>query len=329
MRGVFETAVLFSFLGLFLPSASQAEEKIDDAWVAKALDEGGKALAKRRALLDGLDETDESRPSAGSLNPRGTLSTTTRSVRKGAHTLIEKKRTYSDQAKQPTITVECENADYTFELGKSSEQSAFALTKYSPVHERKESIARFAGGLHVEVFYHLEGALAALESEKRKHLKRVQYDAPSATLVVEWTVEVKGGRVQERLVLAPTKGWVVLERSAETPKAVASSKYEYGREIEGGPFPTITSSTAWLKEEPNKIARGEVRVLKLERTKLQDSDFRLAAFGLPEPADVKPLARPTPWYLWLLAVAGGAVTVSAGSAALRRYLKRQAASLPS
>jgi hypothetical protein len=65
-----------------------------------------------------------------------------------------------------------------------------------------------------------------------------------------------------------------------------------------------------------------VRVLSLTLTDKTPDDFRLSAFGLPEPADATLPTKPTRWYLWLLVAAGVCAALAFGFASLRRRLAR-------
>ncbi|MBM4073599.1 MAG: DUF4381 domain-containing protein [Planctomycetes bacterium] len=92
----------------------------------------------------------------------------------------------------------------------------------------------------------------------------------------------------------------------------------YGVPVGGVTFPSELKSAYRSKLAdglPNHDTTVRLRSIKL--TTMKPADFRLTAFGLPEPVDV-PTPPPSRWYLWVLLVAG----VSAALAVAIRWQLR-------
>ncbi len=80
---------------------------------------------------------------------------------------------------------------------------------------------------------------------------------------------------------------------------------------------------------PNIISRTEFE--DLQASTIKDEDFRLTAFGLPEPVGIvwddekTPIIQSTPLYVWLFAGAGGFAILAITFAYLRRRVLRKRA----
>jgi hypothetical protein len=318
------SALVFFLCGVLFVLARRAHSQetatIDAEWVARGATEGAALLKKYEDLLSYLEERSE----ATIESPPGGVgqTTTTHSVRLQDNAMIERGRFFSDASRQPRLSLECQNPAYHFSLGKSGKDAPYALNQYAK-GERSTPVWKCTGGLHGEVFYHLKRAIEALTPEKKADLRLVRFDAASALLTLSFTLTLQDERHVQELVLAPTKGWMVISRSVEAPKMVGRYDYTYGRTIEGMHFPTGSTGVTTVKAVvPPRTTRVVVRVLDIKRTEKTPADFRLTAFGFPEPQDVAPLARPTPWHLWTL-LAGAACGAFAFSLTyLRRRLRR-------
>ncbi len=91
--------------------------------------------------------------------------------------------------------------------------------------------------------------------------------------------------------------------------------------IGGVQFPTEykSRSSYFVEGVPNGGETETVTLISLKLTDKRPADFRLAAFGLPEPIDVAPPPE-SKWYLWVLAAAGACAAL----AWLLRYRHRRA-----
>jgi hypothetical protein len=314
------TCVVCVALSIFAaPAWCEGPRAVDAEWLAKGNSEGAAIVAKYQALFVRLDETQEL--TVGNENPRGIRTMTTRSVRLGDNTMLEEGTTYRDPAKQRSLTLECDNADYHFSLGKTSPSSPFALTLYAP-GERKLPLWKRAGGLPGEAYYHLKDAIEALAPDNRANLRAVRFDPKAGLLSIEHERPGSKPRVKEHVIIDPEKTWAITRRQAETPHAVISTDYTYGTVIDGLHYPNgSTSSTTPKPGSPLKPMRFVVRVLDIKRTEKSPEDFRLSAFGMPEPTGAAPPPKPTPWYPWMLAAAGACGALALGFAYLRRRLK--------
>jgi hypothetical protein len=310
-------AALISLSG---SASAQVPAKIDEHWLAKCQAEGTAALAKYAALVPYLDETEEI--SYDSPKP-GELSTiTSRGVRLGETALLEERRRYLGVAKQPELTVACDNEDYIFNLANATPSSAFTLTRYAR-GSRKLAVWKTVGCVHGEAFYTLKLAIEALAPSNRANLLSVRFDQETALLVIEYVRVLPKDRISIRTFIDPDKGWIIRRDQAENTYAFSTLEFSYGKVVEGLTFPTGKTSMRTPKTSgDDKPSRAVTRVLDLKRTTMSAEDFRLAAFGLPEPADVAPRQKPTPWYLWLVAAAGVCGALGFAFDYLRRRRKR-------
>lgn len=297
----------------------QGQENIDVGWLAKGQKDGTAHLGKVEAILDTLEEVREA--DVESNNPRGIRSISSRSLRAGSNTLLETSSFFVDPTKPPSITLECENADYHFSLTKSKQSSPFALTEYAP-GQPKLAVWKKAGGLHAEAYYHLKDAIRALAPEARTNLRAVRFDKGSATLSIMYAKTLRNMPFTETVLVEPDKGWLLKSRRMESPHIIHTTEYNYGKVIDGVTLPTSSTSSTTPKSQkagpPNRIV---VRVTDVRRTTMSSKDFRLSAFGFPEPGESVQMTKPTPWYLRLLAAAVACGLLSYGCVCLRRYLR--------
>jgi hypothetical protein len=123
--------------------------------------------------------------------------------------------------------------------------------------------------------------------------------------------------------LVPARSWVVLGWVSEMTRGGVTRRTVLEREFAPAddpvPLPlrerrTVTSSTSGGR------GRETVMEYKWAKEKADPSEFRLTAFGLPEPPGVK-WDRPTPTYVWVLLAAAVTAALAAGF----RYLARRRA----
>jgi hypothetical protein len=144
-------------------------------------------------------------------------------------------------------------------------------------------------------------------------------------LRIEFT-SVTGTPAENVIYVDPSHGWRVVERRVEASTAAETDRWTYGVVVGGVEFPSEFKTLTTFKgasAPPNMEITG--RLIRLQVTEKTPEDFRLSAFGIPEPVDVGPPPNPTRWYLWLLAAAGCCAAFSLGFAYLRRRQRRHAA----
>lgn len=111
---------------------------------------------------------------------------------------------------------------------------------------------------------------------------------------------------------SPVERWVC--RGATVHKVEDSSRmreevYVYESQAGAG-FPVLKRQETWLrigKEPGNRTRMASTEITEFVRcTPFDDSEFRLSAFGLPEPTDIVWNKR-SYWYLWFMAIAGASI----------------------
>jgi hypothetical protein len=126
--------------------------------------------------------------------------------------------------------------------------------------------------------------------------------------------------------LLPARQWVVAGWVNErTLKGVARRtvlEREFDTATDGLPLPRHEHRLVTVTI-PGSKGRESVTDYKYAKEKADPSEFRLTAFGLPEPPGVK-WERPTPTYVWVLVAAMGFGTL----AVLFRHLARRRSATP-
>ncbi len=107
---------------------------------------------------------------------------------------------------------------------------------------------------------------------------------------------------------SPADGWICCGKQ-DFPVGNYKQVYAYDY-VEGLQFPTLRrmETTPWNNEEKRKVI--EVTEFEHLQAPLPETDFRLTAFGLPEPMGVTWQQQPRYW-LWLLVAAGACAVIAA------------------
>jgi hypothetical protein len=305
-------------------AGAQEDPPIHPAWLEKARIDGKAAYEKYRAVAEHIEETSEMRAdkSPGGIGTTPIRPQTVRdhTVRLGDNFINEKVRLF-EGPDQPMISLECDNTDYHFSLRKSKPDAPYALVGYEP-GRRTLPLAQIGNGLHKDVFSYLRQIVVAAEaSDDNKYLLReLQFDAAKQLLRAVVTTNPRKNPIENTVLVDPGQGWRVVEIRAVNSAGVSTTRVSYGKVVEGVEFPTGQEmlSKSNVDTGPQDID-AKTKLVSLKLTDKTPADFRLTAFGLPEPAEFAPPVRATPWYLWILAAAG----VSAALAAWLRYLHRR------
>jgi hypothetical protein len=321
------------FVALVSVGVARAEERaaIDPAWLDKARTEIKAVWEKYEALSLHLEEEGEIRSdkvpgSTGTLAVFRPQTRRERKVRLGDNVILEQVRILDDQPNKPQIRLECDNSDYAFTLGKSQEDSPYALVEYAP-GKRKLPLVRRGFAFVDFAFQSLHDALGAIENDGQHTLRALRFDETRGLLRIEFENVTQGITSQRALFLDPGQGWRVVEGRSESSYLVGTTRWTYGAVVGGIEFPTeskgLTTHKPGREHPPDFETTG--RLIRLQLTDKTPADFRLSAFGFPEPVDVAPPPKPTPWYLWLLAAAGACAALSFSFAYLRRRQRGHAA----
>jgi hypothetical protein len=280
---------------------SGEDPAIDPVWLAKA--QGGiKAVLDRYdALAERLTEVSETRYKAtqkgGADTYMGDHKRRDRVVRLGKNMILEQTRVLDAEPDHPEIRLSCDNGDYSFTLGKAKEASSYALIDYRP-GARKLPLVRQGGGLHSGMFHSLKGSLSAVEKDPKYSLLSLRYDGAKGALEIRFRFD---DRAEEEIWLDPAHDWRVLERIVETKSLKAQDTFTYGQAVSGLTFPTgsINRTTYKVADAPPNM-EITTELISVGITEATEFDFRLSAFGLPEPPDMPGVSRPgSRSYLWI------------------------------
>ncbi|GIW85246.1 MAG: hypothetical protein KatS3mg107_0906 [Gemmataceae bacterium] len=120
-------------------------------------------------------------------------------------------------------------------------------------------------------------------------------------------------RTKKSYFFDPMRGWVCVGWTHDigTGTCYLESHHEYEGEVEYPPLKVIELGERDHQNSKHYQFRWRIEFIRFERLggKLDESEFRLSAFGLPEPVGVE-WERPVRWYLWLMLA--GVVCLLAG-----------------
>ena len=314
---------LVVFFALALASLARPADipTVDPTWLAKAKTELAMVLEKYDKVSRRLEETSEIRsdkaPGPAGKIPFRPQTRRERVVRLGDDVIIERVRILAGEESKPQILLECENSDYHFKLGKTGEDSSYAFLG-SVLGKPKNPLINQSGGIHVAVFSYLREALGAIDNDGKHTLKGLSFDDAKGLIRIDYSRSVAPPS-DTRLSLDPSRGWRVVEHRVETPSLVATEDWTYGTTVGRLDFPSgFKNLTTYKVAEapPNMEITGKVTSVKL--TDKTPYDFRLSAFGFPEPIGAPPPPKQTRWYIWILVAAGVCALLAFGFAYLRR-----------
>ena len=152
---------------------------------------------------------------------------------------------------------------------------------------------------------------------------RAWRNEPMKVLRVEY-IDMHKNPTTAEYFFSPKDGWLCrgLRRWATgDPNPVVEEVYIY-EPTQGEPFPALKREEQWVRH--GQAPDQDKQTLLTEVTELRragpfpDSDFRLSAFGIPEPEGIEP---PPPSRLWLWLLLGGAAL--AGVAVFFAWLRRR------
>jgi hypothetical protein len=200
---------------------------------------------------------------------------------------------------RPVTTVNCSNEDYHFLLKRDGADSPFVLMKYGSEKPRDDAPVTTLAMYAYDV---LRQIADAAEGRKGYELKLVRWDDRkqllNVHLAVTTTIQNRGTTTQEHDIwLDPNDHWRVAERILSTPTSVTRITIGYGPPIDGLPYPNRITETVTPQGSSDAPAFQIRSELKTGQTRKTPSDFRLSAFGLPEPVD-SPHERRVPSYVW-------------------------------
>lgn len=308
------------FVSTFAPVAI-AQRPSEPEWIERAKNELPKVWERYLQVANRLDSTCEVQTAklAGRERTRPFTPFTRQvwAIRCGECGLWEEARTSQDDTTPAVPVLQCDNPDYHFALTKG--RNGYALLDYA-IGKRQLPLSRQGGLPHEGAYSELRGAQDAVTGANQHELKELRWDRTKQLVHLKYTYSLGDSRVTNELWLDPEKDWRTIERRGETQSAVFTDVYTYGITIEGLEFPTkVVSQTRYKVDNAPPDFEAVARVLSLKVTAKELNDFRLSAFGLPEPADVRPVPPKTPRSLWFI----GAAVLLAILSFVFRYLARR------
>jgi hypothetical protein len=146
-------------------------------------------------------------------------------------------------------------------------------------------------------------------------LKAIRWDEAKRLVYVRFSAkdnEKTPAIDDEELWVDPANHWRIVEMIKRIGGVVVTQILTYGPSVEGLTFPArIDASYIAPSKHPEPSCKCHTTVLRVEKTKKTPSDFRLSAFGLPEPVGKAPAKR-IPNYVWLLAAAVASAVLALG-----------------
>lgn len=319
---------LFVLATLALSSVAGAQPPIEPEWRERAKKEFQQVWDQYLKVANRLDATCEGQTAKlpGPDRARPFQSSTRRvwTIRCGECGLWEEVRTTPSDTAPAVPVLQCDNPDYHFAVTKG--RNGYALLEYA-VGKRQLPLAQQGGLPHEGAYSELRGAIFAINGTNQHELKELRWDPAKQLVYMKYAHPIGDTRATIELRLDPEKNWRTVERRAETPSAISTDVFTFGIVLEGFEFPTKVVSQARFKvDNAPPDFETTARVLSLKITDKEPNDFRLRAFGLPEPADVPPVPPKTPRATWFIAAAALLVALSFAFRYLAR--RRERASQP-
>jgi hypothetical protein len=204
--------------------------------------------------------------------------------------------------------IECHNPDYSFFLARKDDRyviTSLELHATTSNHTLCRLCVPFADPDRRKTFLEIAQDEA---TEFIAFKDCVWQDKPMKELKVEFPrihpVSQKQIKVLVSYYFSPQDRWVCCGRRfhPRTDPIYVEEIYFYEPK-DGEDFPFLKRLEKWIRDrrDPEKsICRVKTEISTYRRASLPfpDSDFRLTAFGLPEPPSSEE-ARPRRWYLWL------------------------------
>jgi hypothetical protein len=313
------------FLALVLVATADPAGGVDQDWANKARAALPGLIERRLQLSAHLDEVNErlAAPQPGA--PAGSMSsrfgTTIIETSRHGRDLLVKTTTKPDDGSEEETLVLCRNEYYNFKLTKKGADGKYVLVAHSNDPPKGDWEAGRCA--HLMMINPMRQFLKALESQDQHVLRHLAWDAKRSLVVAEYEARHDDPKrvFEYRCLFDPVRGWAPVEAVTKTWAGKFETRYDYGFDIEGLAFPSAeeTKMSYHVTPAPQaSVMRYEIHSLGPSHT--TERDFRLTAFGLPEPTDAPPLPRSgLPTYVYILV---GAAVCAALSLLFRHFAKR-------
>jgi hypothetical protein len=296
---------------------------VDPVWLERARTGVGTVFEQYVARPPSFEEVAEMRyenwpPRGGPFRNRTIRMVTSRL---GENSISETTTVYDDQKDKPKTTVVCSNGDYRFVVTREGVDSPHQLVKYEPGNPRANAPS---GGLGMYAYDVLSSVRDAVAGREGTVLKALRWDDQrrllNARLAVTAVRDGKPNTQDHDIWLDPDHQWRVVERTLTVPVSVTRIAVAYGEPVDGMPYPSqITESVSPQGADAGPAYQIRTELKRGKTTKVP-GDFRLAAFGLPEPVEFQQNGpeRRVRNYVWLGIGAAVCVALALGFRRLAR-----------
>ncbi len=314
MQATVRWSIVWLTLTVASPLLAADAPAIDPLWRERIRTEGRATHERYVALTKRLEIHSETH-FARQAEARGTVpfqpsTRRLRTVRVGDNMIWYETRV-ADGAKTPPETqVQCDTDDYHFTLTKGA--SGYLLANYAP-GSRKLSLIQQGGVPGLDFISELGETFDAVASTGKYRLKALAWDKSKELLHIQYTVQVSDSQATVDDWVEPKHSWRPVERRVETKSGVFTNRLSYGHLVDGLDFPTVHKNHSHYKVNP---APPDLEITsQITSVAISDKeprDFRLTAFGLPEPVDAATRPKETPRYVWFLIAAAAFGMIAIG-----------------
>jgi len=246
-----------------------------------------------------------------------------------SETRMINKKTEKEVSKVGT-TITCRNARYSFDLKPKPDQQ-YVVTNLA-IHDPTTKPSLFFLAVPYADFTRAMTFVEMAHDEATRFLSWedcVWQKKPMKQLKVQYTFIHPSSKKPEEVIVgyyfSPQDGWICCGRRSYPGKGASSSQYVEEvytyKPSDKDEFPLLSRVEQWLRDEKKPNSSTLVRATEISEfrhsTPFPDSDFRLSAFGLPEPPGME-WKTPTPWWLWSSLVGAALLVVGAVFYRLKR-----------
>lgn len=239
-------------------------------------------------------------------------------TRNGKLVLFEATTVIGNDVAGASTEIKGRNEDYHFSIARQAANAPFILMGYA-ANQPSDPIA--GSDLQAYAYHDVHFLLKAIDGEDGFTLKALHQDKDGALVRARYLRRLPGEKPMVsdvEFLMDSENQWRVVESIVRNSTNTCTTRMTYGQTLHGLAYPVeLTTSTL----TPGAAAKppSSVQVsLKVEPTSKRASDFRLSAFGLPEPVEYQ---RPGPTLnsTWLLLIGCGVCFLAAVAL---RYLAR-------
>lgn len=289
-------------LSILLVRNAIAQDSIDRAKIAEVQAGCSSAIASYERIARRLEEEailDVA--TSGKLNEN--KQNANRQIKLITHSLDDNiliKTIRSNGTGKDTIQIQVRNPLYSFSLTQRHIDSPYVLVEYTRGDGTQPSKS-IEAGLVSACYQDMRHLLEAIKPGSEFRLTGLTAEGSIIKGAYENTVDIgKVTSARKQTLWIETSGiWRIMKREIQAAGQTVQTVVHYGPTIEGLPFPNrFVEETVRPNGQVSKIETS----ISLQLTCKTPADFRLSAFGLPDPIDL-PQQDPSRRYLWFILVA--------------------------